>query len=62
MAFYKVLKTNWILGGNAGKWYAFKGLSKHSPSGTKADGGPFKTRSEAIKWIKEYENAQSHSA
>lgn len=48
MSFYKVIGRDWILGGKAGKWYAFKG----KPAvGRKADGGPFKTRKEAIMWI-----------
>lgn len=56
MAFYKVLNSDWILGGNSGKWYAFKGQPQPGVS-RKADAGPFKTRAEAIKWIQELEGA-----
>lgn len=57
MAFYKVTNTDWVLGGKSGKWYAFKGLNAQSPSGTKADGGPFKTRKDAVNWINQLEGA-----
>lgn len=55
MAFYKVVSTDWVLGGKSGKWFAFKGLDKNSPNGTKADGGPFKTRKDAVQWINRIE-------
>ena len=53
MAFYKVINADWHLGGQAGKWYAFKGKMG---LGKKADAGPFKTRAMAVRWIQENDN------
>lgn len=51
MAFYKVFDGAWHLGGQSGKWFAFKGKPEY---GKKADAGPFKTRAAAVRWIKDY--------
>ena len=53
MGFYKVNNYDWILGGNSGKWYAFRGKPE---VGRKADAGPFKTRRDAVRWIQHLED------
>ena len=52
MAFYKVFDGEWYLGGQSGRWFAFKNTGKIEKGSKKADAGPFKTRAEAVRWIK----------